>query len=113
MMTAILVAPAGAAAAVNGALGAGSVVAALPAWARALTPSPDASMQTSVNERFMEIRNSFGSWVWSPAFLCGSELFASWLSHLMRFVEATSPAGNQKCRAETRTEDILRNSSEL
>jgi len=74
MMTAIFVGPAGAIAAEDGALGAGSVVAALLVWARALTLSPDASMQTSVNERFMEIRNSFGSWVWSPAFLCGSEL---------------------------------------
>jgi hypothetical protein len=74
MMTAILVPPAGAAAVVDGALGAGSVVAALPAWAKALTPSPDTSMQTSVNERFMEIRNSFDSWVRSPAFLCGSAL---------------------------------------
>lgn len=74
MMTAILVEPDGATAVVEGATGAGSVVAALPAWARALTHSPDASMQTSVNERFMEIRNSFNSWLWSPAFLCGSEL---------------------------------------
>src|SRR5271154_7535864 len=38
MMTAIFVGPAGATAVVDAVLGAGSVVAALPVWARALTP---------------------------------------------------------------------------
>src|SRR5579883_1848854 len=71
-MMAIFVPPVGATAA--GALGAGSVA---PAWASAEKPRPDASMQTRANERFMEIRNSFGSWVFSSAFLCGSMVFRS------------------------------------
>ncbi len=51
-MMAIFAGPAGAAAeAGDGALG--IEAAAVLAWARALTPNPDARMQTNVNERFM------------------------------------------------------------
>jgi hypothetical protein len=109
-MTATFVPPVGAAAAADGALG---VAAVLPVWAMALTPIPDASIQTSANERFMEIRNSFGSWGVVARISVRKQTFRflAFPSEALR--EATFRANKPKRRAETRTEDILRNSSEL
>jgi hypothetical protein len=79
LMTAILVAP------VTGtAAAAGAAAGAVAAWAKALSPIPEASKQVSGNEReiarFMEIKNS--SVLSEIARTCGSEL--RFLIYLLR-----------------------------
>src|SRR5882757_1288086 len=108
-MTAILVGPAGAVA--TGAPGAeggsAAVCAGAEAWASALAPNVDASMQTSDKERFIWLRNSLTVLVGCPDCVfkgtCGALPCALPLRNSLR------PRGAPKgavCAQETRTEDI-------